>query len=169
MKTVTDLHIAPSTQAFAESMGWQAVSPSTVFLKSDGDGGNVKKGDAVASENSMALRKAAKKKVLVDPTHIKRFEKDEGLVRAVAETDSAFELPLAVLLHASGRKRARWIQAYRAFWQLCVKRKASVFVTSQAESPWDVKHPRETLALIQQFGPSKLQAQQLLSEAGTWL
>ncbi|MBI4361515.1 hypothetical protein HY572_07140 [Candidatus Micrarchaeota archaeon] len=168
MKKCTDLHVGPGAKAFAESLGWQVRGPATVFLDTDQDGGRVKKGDAVASINSMGLRKAAKKQVLVDPTHVVRFEKDEGLVRAVAETPSAFELPLRLLLHASGRRRARLVEAYKAFWALCQKRKAKWFITSQAENAWDVKHPREVLAIIQQFGPSKLQAQQMLEEAGTW-
>lgn len=168
MKPFVDLHCRPTAQAFAEALGWQVWKRDAVFLKADSDGGRVKKGDAVASENSMALRKAAKKQVLVDPTRVKGFEKDAGLVRAVAETKSAFELPLSVLLRSKGRKRARWIDAYRTFWTLCLKREAQLFVTSQAENAFDVKHPREVLAIIQQFGPSKLQAQQLLENAGKW-
>ncbi len=160
----TDLHCGPTAKAFAESLGWRAECPRTVRLEKGGQIQLVRAGDAVSAQNGMWLRQAAKKGVLVDPTFVERFQRDEGLVRAVAETKSAFELPLWPVLHASGKKRSRLMQAYRAFFALCLKRKARLFVTSQGETQWDVKSPREMAAFITQLAVAPDKARALLGK-----
>ena len=160
----TDAHCLPAAADFAETLGWKTHSPKRLVLQAGKDLQAVQKGFSVASENGDWLRQAARKNVLVDPTFVLKFEKDEGLVRAVAETQSVFELPLWPLLHASGRKRASLLSSYGRFAALCDKRGAKWVWTSQAQAAWDVKSPRETEALLIQVGLTREQAGKKIAE-----
>lgn len=147
-----DANCAAPAAALARELGWTAATPARLELKSGNDLRLVKAGMSVCSVNGEWLRQACRKGILVDPLLVPKFEKDEGLVRAVAETDSVFELPLRPLLHSFGRKRATLLAAYGKFLALCQKRGASVAFTSQAQGAFDVKSPREAVAIWQQVG-----------------
>lgn len=136
----------------AQKLGWSVATPARLELKVGNDLRLVKAGMSVCSINGEWLRQACRKGILVDPLQVVKFEKDEGLVRAVAETDSLFEIPMRPLLHSFGRRRAQLLSAYAKFFTLCQKRGARVAFTSQAQSPYDVKSPREAVAVWQQMG-----------------
>ncbi len=136
----------------AKELGWGFSTPVRLELKTGNDLRLVKTGMSVCSANGDWLRQACRKNVLIDPLNVLKFEKDEGLVRAVAETDSVFELSLRPLLHSFGRKRAQLLSAYSKFFTLCQKRKAKVAFTSQSQGVFDVKSPREAVAIWQQMG-----------------
>ncbi len=142
----------------ASELGWSVATPSRLELKSGNDLRLVKTGMSVSSVNGEWLRQAARKNILVDALGVLKFEKDEGLVRAVADSDSVFELPLRPLLHAFGRRRAQLLSAYSKFYVLCQKRGAKVAFTSQAQTDFDVKSPREAVAIWQQMGLKREQA-----------
>ena len=157
-----DANCPAPAAAFAAGLGWNVATPAQLELKTGNDLRLVKTGMSVCSANGEWLRQAARKNILVDPLALLKFEKDEGLVRAVAETDSVFELPMRPLLHTFGRKRASLLSAYFKFYALCQKRGAKVTFTSQAQSNFDVKSPRETVAIWQQIGLRREQAAQVM-------
>ena len=148
----------------AQELGWRLATPSRLELKSGNDLRLVKTGMSVCSMNGEWLRQACRKRILVAPLGVLKFEKDEGLVRAVAETDSVFELPMRPLLHAFGRRRAQLLSAYSKFYGLCEKRGAKVAFTSQAQSAFDVKSPREAVAIWQQLGLKRDQAASVMKQ-----
>ncbi len=148
----------------AKELGWGVCTPVRLEIKTGNDLRLVKTGMSVSSLNGDWLRQACRKGVLIDPLNVLKFEKDEGLVRAVAETDSVFELPLKPLLHSFGRKRAQLLSAYEKFFTLCQKRKAKVAFTSQSQTPFDVKSPREAVAIWQQVGLARDQATRIMEQ-----
>jgi len=148
----------------AKELGWTVTSPARLDLKSGNDLRLVKTGMSVCSVNGEWLRQACRKGILIDALSVPKFEKDEGLVRAVAETESVFELPLRPLLHSFGRKRANLLAAYAKFFALCQKRGAKIAFTSQAHNEFDVKSPREAVAVWQQVGLSREQVQHALQQ-----
>lgn len=146
-----DANCSKQAAALAQQLGWSVGTPARLELKTGNDLRLVKPGMSVFSANGDWLRQACRKGILVDPTSVLKFEKDEGLVRAVAETESVFELPLRPLLQAFGRRRAQMLSAYSKFVALCQKRGAKITFTSQAQNVWDVKSPREAIAIWQQI------------------
>lgn len=159
-----DAHCSTSAAVFSKELGWSVATPVRLELKSGNDLRLVKSGMSVFSQNGEWLRQACRKGILVDPVVVPKFEKDEGLVRAVADTQSVFELPMLPLLHSFGRKRAILLAAYAKFFALCQKRGAKVVFTSHAQSHWDVKSPREAVAIWQQVGLTREQVQRIMSE-----
>lgn len=157
-----DPNCSTQAAALAQELGWTVASPARLELKAGNDLRLVKAGMSVCSANGEWLRQACRKGILVDALQVPKFEKDEGLVRAVADTDSAFELPMSPLLHSFGRKRAALLSAYAKFFSLCQKRGAKVAFTSQAQSAFDVKSPREAVAVWQQMGLTRDIAAQVM-------
>jgi RNase P/RNase MRP subunit p30 len=122
--------------------------------------------DVVESASSELLRKAAKKSVLINCLQVKNFQKDEGLIRAVAEGESAFEIPISVLLHSNGTQRANLLRRLRFFVKKCLKLKAKFVFTLRAKSKFDLKTPREVAAIAQLLGLSKEQAVLIIKKSG---
>lgn len=119
------------------------------------------------SDNSETLRRAARKGVLINCLQVKNFQKDEGLIRAVAEGESAFEIPFFALLHSTGAQRANLLRKLRFFVKKCLKLNARFVFTLRAQSKFDLKTPREVIAIAQLLGLSKEQAQ-LISKKGVF-
>ncbi|MBI2445024.1 hypothetical protein HYV43_01415 [Candidatus Micrarchaeota archaeon] len=159
-----DANCTPSAAAKAKELEWTVASPPRLELKSGNDLRLVKAGMSVSSMNGDWLRQACRKSILVDPLAVPKFEKDEGLVRAVADSDSVFELPMRPLLHSFGRRRAQRLSAYSKFYVLCQKRDAKIAFTSQAQSAFDVKSPREAVAIWQQMGVPRDRAASVMKQ-----
>ncbi|MCX6767860.1 MAG: hypothetical protein NTY90_03995 [Candidatus Micrarchaeota archaeon] len=122
---------------------------------------------SIDSPDGELLRIAAASRAvdLVNPLGAKDFYRDDGLIRAVAEAGKAFEIPLAPLLRAEFVYRAKAIVQAREFVRRCLKLGAAFVFTSRAETEWDLKSPRETIALIQLLGLTGQQARHAIGRA----
>jgi len=116
------------------------------------------------------LRAAAKRDgglLLVNPLLVPKFQKDDGLVRAIAEAAKsapvAFEIPVKAFLSSKFVYRAKLVAQVRAFLRLCLKLKAPFVFTSRASSQWDLKSPREVIAIGVFYGLSFEQASAAIS------
>ncbi len=125
---------------------------------------------ALESVDSELLRKAAKRargRALVNAFLVKNFHRDDGLVRVVAESENVFEIPLYYFLHSAHVHRAKLFDEAAAFLKKCLKLKAPFVFTSRAESEFDLKSPREIIAVGECLGLTREQAVFALSEALT--
>jgi RNase P/RNase MRP subunit p30 len=115
---------------------------------------------SVEGANTELLRQACRRESvsLVNPLLVPQFQRDDGLIRAVAESRKAFELPLVELLRANYVFRARFLVQARAFLARCAKLGAGVAFTSRARESYDLKSPREVMALAMAMGLTREQA-----------
>ncbi len=146
----------------AEKLGWAAHSPLCLTVRHPGEWKQTQSLCSVWSESSELLRQASKRCKLIDPTGVRGFEKDAGLVRAVSERGAFFELPLRPLLHEWGAVRAARMARYKDFLALCEKRSAKIVFASHAQSVFDLKSPFEVKAILRQLNLSAEQATALL-------
>lgn len=123
---------------------------------------------ALESTDSELLRKAAKRahgRALVNAFLVPKFFRDDGLIRVVAETENVFEIPLHYFLHSAHVHRAKLFDEASAFLKKCLKLKAPFVFTSRAESEFDLKSPREIIAVGVCLGLTREQAAFALGEA----
>ncbi len=126
--------------------------------------------NAVESPNSELLRAACKRDaglLLVNPLLVPQFRRDDGLVRAVAEAAEAapvaFEIPLRPFLSSKFVFRAKLVSQVRTFLKLCLKLKAPFVFTSRAQTAFELKSPRELIAIGVFYGLSFEQASAAIS------
>ncbi len=127
-----------------------------------------------SAQSGELLRKAAATSnpsslLLLDPFQAQNFQKDDGLVRAVAQSAGQgrpvlFAIPLSHLLRSSFVYRARFVAGARGFAKKCLKFGAPFAVVSNASSEWELKSPREAVALASLFGLSEQQARASVSD-----
>lgn len=169
-----DLNIASLELAgFARSLGWsEALSMKSIRLSSEEELSRLFSAKdlglaAVESEDADFLKRALKSKkyFLINPTQAKDFHRDDVLARAASEARIPFEIPFYDFLNAYFVRRAKAITQLTAFLRMCTKFKASYVFTSRAKTRWDVKSPREAVALAQLFGLTYEQAARAISEA----
>ncbi|MEM0475414.1 MAG: hypothetical protein QW343_01330 [Candidatus Norongarragalinales archaeon] len=174
----TDLHLAnPALKEKALALGFKQVfSPPLVVLSKQSNLQKISEAKhssesglcAVESANNELLRAAARRGVLVNPFLLRGFGFDEGLIRAVANASeasetSAFEIPLIAFVRAAEMQRAKLIAETRVFLKRCVKLKAPFALVSRAEKEFDLKSPRESIAIGVMLGLSFEQAARALS------
>ena len=164
-----DLNLSnPALEKKALGLGWASALTARVVdvSKAKAGQGNGMLVSAEAENGELLRRAASNPNVdLINPLRTREFYRDAGLIRAVAEAGKAFEIPLAPLLATEFVFRAKLITQAREFVRRCVKLHAPVVFTSRAESEFDLKSPRETLALIQLLGLSEQQARYAVSKA----
>jgi len=158
-----DLNLSnPALEGKALGLGWGRALTARVVDVGKGKAGHGAEGQLVIaeSENGELLRRAAANPSvdLINPFRAREFYRDDGLIRAVAEAGKAFEIPLAPLLGTEFVFRAKLITQAREFVRRCVKLHAPLVFTSRAGSEFDLKSPREAVALIQLLGLSAEQA-----------
>ncbi len=136
-----------------------------LFLKTPKDLNKVTGGCVVESENPDLLVKASAKRVFIIPLRVKNVFREDAVVRAVAENESTFLIPLSALVEREGAGRAKLLRELRLFLKLCLKLKAK-FVLSNAfaESKFSLKSAREAQAIGVLLGLTVLQARTAFSE-----
>lgn len=135
------------------------------FLKTSKDLNKVTGGCAVESEDSDLLVKASAKRVFVIPLRVKNVFREDALVRAVAESESTFLIPLSALVEREGSGRAKLFRELRLFLKLCLKLKAAFMLSNAfAESKFSLKSARETQAIGVLLGLTELQARKAFSD-----
>ena len=124
----------------------------------------------VFSKSGDLLRKTvslSRSPMLVDAFSVPNFYRDEGLIRAIAQENSSrpvgFELACSQFLRCSFVFRARFVSQATSFVKKCFKLDAPVIVTSGAVDDFELKSPRETIALAELFGFSQMQASAAIS------
>jgi len=122
--------------------------------------------NVVSSTNAALLVEACKRgtATLVMPLDSPEYWKNDALLMAAVDKNRVFEIPLRPLLHSKYARRAKLMGQLKFFLRRCVKQHARFVITSRAESEYDVKSPREAIALGQLLGLTKQQAQHALSK-----
>ncbi|MEA1957241.1 MAG: RNase P subunit p30 family protein [Euryarchaeota archaeon] len=123
----------------------------------------------VVRGGSKELNEAALKNSMVDvlaPQHGEHGK--EGLthvlVRYAAENDVAIEFNLNAIIHGRRSDRARILGKMREILKFVRKYKAMPVITSNAHSIYDLRAPREMVALASLFGMRKEEAVHALSD-----
>ena len=88
---------------------------------------------------------------------------DHVLARLAAKNNVAIGFSLAPLLKATPYERANILKFMMKNWQLVEKYKAPRFLTSSAESKWEVRSPRDLMSLGISIGMEIPQAKASLS------
>jgi len=114
----------------------------------------------LAGESAELLRKGVKR---FDLLFVSSFYPDTALMRAVAEHEKAFEVPINGLLMAGGYSRANLLARMRFFLKLCNKYKADYVITSRAENEFEMKRVDELVAIGGMLGLAPPQAKRALS------
>ena len=96
-------------------------------------------------------------------------EKGEGvlnhvLVRYAAENGVAIDFNMDALIHSRRGDRARIISKMRDNVKLVRKYQAPMIITSHAHSVYDLRAPREMIALASLFGMTEEEAERALSD-----
>lgn len=173
MDSYADLNVAnPQLASFAKSLGWAVVRTARVVdvrvfrdipqHKQPSKPGAERELVVVQGDNTDLLRQAVTRDAvdLVNPTMTREYYRDDGLIRAVATAGKAFEIPLShLVLNVTFAYRARNLMQLRQFLAKCRKLRAKFVLTSRAKSTFDVKTPRETIAIGTLLGLSREQAE----------
>ena len=125
---------------------------NVVFLKSRADVQHLKGGEIIASENPELLKESLHRHPRsIDPTLVRSFYRQEGLVVLAKDAGVPFQLPLLPVLRSFGSKRARLFYEYRRFLKLCGKKKAGFSLVLVPENEFDKKSARELEAVATVF------------------
>ncbi len=167
--------LSASLESKALSLGYSTVvTPQKVAVETQADLKKLpSKGIAIVSSKSGEILKKLSSRdsgavLLLDAFSSLNFFKDDGMIRSVALESSsgkkvAFAIPYAYLLRSSFVYRARFVAQSKLFLAKCLKRGAPFVMVSGAENEFELKSPREALALAQLLGLSFEQAQKALS------
>lgn len=85
-------------------------------------------------------------------------------VRYAAENSVAIDFNVGALIHTRGADRARLLSSMQELLKLVRKYEAPMILTSNAHSIYDLRAPREMIALAALFGMRKDEARRALSE-----
>lgn len=157
----------PALKATEAMLGYSpAPTAHDIELRSAKEIPTQKQFSAVSSTNAELLVEACRRgtATLVMPLNSPDYWKNDALVMAAVDKNRVFEIPLKPLLHARHAQRAKLVSQLRFFLRKCVKQRARFIITSRAESEYDLKSPREAIALAQLLGLTKEQAQHALSK-----
>ncbi len=118
---------------------------------------------------SEQINEAALKDFRVDTVAHPCGEKGEGelshvLVRYAAENGVAIDFNLNAIIQSRGSDRARLLWKMREIFKIVRKYKAMPIITSHAHSVYDLRAPREMIALASLFGMRKEEAVHALSD-----
>ncbi len=161
-----DLNVSNTAMiAKARAMGFSDVLQATVIQLNSQKDLNLLRGSeggllCAESQNGELLRAACKNKnvALVNALPVPGFSRDDGLIRAVAENEKAFEIPISTLLCSKHVFRAKAISQLKEFARRCNKLGAKMVFTSRAREEWDLKSPREIIAIASLLGLAREQA-----------
>lgn len=163
--------LSSSIQSKTLSLGYSTVvTPQKIAVETQADLKKLpSKGIAIVSSKSgEVLKKVCSREpaavLLIDAFSVPNFFKDDGLIRSVALEASAgkkvaFAVPYAYILRNSFVYRARFVAQAKLFLAKCLKRGAPFVLVSGAENEFELKSPREALALAGLLGLSFEQAQ----------
>lgn len=157
----------PALRATEARLGYSpAPNARNIVLRSGRDVPTQREFNAVSSTNAALLVEACKRgtATIVLPLESPDYWKNDALLMAAVDKNRVFEIPLRPLLHAKYARRAKLMGQLKFFLHRCVKQHAHFVITSRAESEYDLKSPREAIALGQLLGLTKEQAQHALSK-----
>ena len=165
----------PSLYAEASKLGWTEIRTAIIQpLSSQADLDRLREKKKVAdvpaaveSSSSELLRLAAKRDFvdLINPLLVPGFERDDGLVQIVSDEKKTFEIPLLPVLQSKHVFRAKLLNQLAAFIKLCRKLGANFVFTSRAREEYDLKSPREAMAIAQLLGLDREQAKYAIGDA----
>ncbi|AKB25437.1 Ribonuclease P protein component 3 [Methanosarcina sp. MTP4] len=116
---------------------------------------------------SEKVNRAAVENSSVDILNHPSFDKSSGinqvLAKAAADNDVAIGLNMRPLLHSRGSRRIRLLTDLRANLDLARKYDVQLVLSSDAMSCYDLRSPRELLALAELFGLEESEAVDALS------
>ena len=149
MKHFTDLNVSnPQLFDKALSLGFQKTYSLTVAsLPSKNSGGDVVQGP---SDLVISACKQNRPFQFINPLLDREFYKNASLLAAAREKGKVFEIPILFLLR--DRDRSRLMFQLRIFLKNCLKRKVPFVFTSRAASEFELKSPREIIAIGQCLG-----------------
>ncbi len=123
------------------------------------------KGDVVESTNVELLISACKRHnsqfTFINPLLCNDFYKGTALLEIAREKEKVFEIPLRFLLRSPNRSKLMF--QLRIFLKNCLKRKIPFIFTTRALSEFDLKSPREIIAIGEALGLNYEQASASLS------
>ncbi len=133
-------------------------------LRSRADVNLIRAGAVVDSQDAELLKECLRHRpASIDPTHVRQFYRQEGLVQLAKDAGIPFSLPLLPLLHSSGNARAKLLHQYRRFIGVCRAVQAPFWLVLEAQDSYDQKTEREWEAVATtQFGLTSLQARACL-------
>ncbi len=99
--------------------------------------------------------------LVVNPVIARDFYKSAALVETAREKKLVFEIPLSSILRC--RDRSKLFFQLRIFLKSCLKRKVPFVFTSRALNEFELKSPREIIAIGQVLGLNYEQAAAALS------
>lgn len=91
------------------------------------------------------------------------YEFNHILAKLAAKNDVAIEFNMDALIHLRGNPRIRILSGFQHNLKLARKYGASMILTSNAKSCYDLRAPREMIAMTSLFGMSEKEAIQALS------
>ncbi|MDP3742222.1 MAG: RNase P subunit p30 family protein [Candidatus Micrarchaeota archaeon] len=123
------------------------------------------KADVVESTNVELLISACKRHnsqfTFINPLLYNDFYKGTALLEIAREKEKVFEIPLRFLLRSPNRSKL--IFQLRIFLKNCLKRKIQFVFTSRALTEFDLKSPREIIAIGETLGLNYEQSSAALS------
>lgn len=99
--------------------------------------------------------------LVVNPLSSRDFYKSAALFGAAREKGLVFEIPISAIL--ASRERSKLFFQLRIFLKNCTKRKVPFIFTSRAANEFELKSPREVIAIGQTLGLTYEQAAAALS------
>ena len=101
--------------------------------------------------------------------YLTSFETSTGAIKAVAESGSAFAIPLSILLNKSGTPRAVLISKMRNFIRFCRKYNAGFFFCTLAEREIELRNARELIGFGELLGLTENEARERMKTLGELL
>ncbi len=165
MKSYVDLNLSNAAlRQKALSLGYSEASTLQVAILPSKANSNVK-AQVIESANVELLISACKRHnspfTFINPLLCNDFYKGTALLEIAREKEKAFEIPLRFLLRSPNRSKLMF--QLRIFLKNCLKRKIPFIFTTRALTEFDLKSPREIIAISQQLGLTYEQAATALS------
>ncbi len=107
----------------------------------------------IEAPNAVALIAKCKQRgspLFVNPLSAIDFFNSSALIEICKEKEKTIEIPLSYLLNA--KNKGKLIFQLRLFLKQCLKRKVKFVFTSRATSEFEIKSPREIIAIGQMLG-----------------
>ncbi len=159
MKNFTDLNLANEQLADkVRSLGFTNVTTLKVAKLPSKTSCDVIEGNV---DLLVSACKQNKEFNLINPLLDGDFYKSDALVEIARDKKKAFEIPFYSILHS--RNRAKLFFQLRIFLKKCLKRRVPFFFSSRAETEFDLKSPREIIAIANVLGLTYEQAAAAIS------
>lgn len=119
--------------------------------------------NVLEAQNADSLVKLCKQKktIFVNPLSCPDYYKSRALIEIAREKDKVFEIPLCYLLRSTDKSKVLF--QLKAFLANCIKRKVKFFFSSRASNEFELKSPREIIAIGQTLGLTYEQAAAAIS------